>query len=89
MIYLPDFKLDKSWRGYCRLKKTRGSFKAVTKPRPSKLIIRKMILNEIYFSLIAMNEKDEIMDIRTTPNLDYIYEWAQKIYGVERNNWIF
>ncbi len=85
--YLPQYKLDTSWRGYSRRKKVRGTIKAIPKPRPTKLLIRKMNLSEIYFSLIALNEKEEVLDVRTSLNLENIYKWGLEIYGVERSKW--
>lgn len=85
--YLPHYKLDTSWLGYSRQKKVRGTFEAIPKPRPSKLLIRKMHLGEIYYSLIALNEKNEVMDVRTSLDLENIYKKGRDIYGIEPSKW--
>lgn len=85
--YTAEYKLNTTWIGYSRQKKVRGSFKAMPKPRPTALIIRKLNLAETWFSLIAINEKNEIMDVRNVNELDRIYGMAYDIYGVHKTNW--
>lgn len=85
--YFPHYKLDTSWRGYSRQKKVRGTFKAVPKPRPTTLIIRKMNLDESWYSLIALNEKNEILDIRTSTDLGDMYKWGLDIYDIGFDKW--
>lgn len=85
--YLSSHSLDTSGQGYSRMKKVRGSVEAIPKPRPTKLIIRKMVLDEIYYSLLALNEQDEVLDVITSQKIEDIYERGGSVYGVERHEW--
>ncbi len=85
--YTSDYKLNTTWIGYSRQKKVRGSFKAMPKPRPTTLIIHKLSLDEPWFSLNALNEKNEIMDVRHVNEIDRIYGMAYDIYGVHKTKW--
>lgn len=86
--YLSHYKLDISWRGYSRKKKVRGTIKAAPKPRPDKLLIRKVNINEGWYSLVACNKKGEVLDIRNSDTLDNIFKWGKEIYGVKEEEWV-
>ena len=78
---------DKSWRGYSRLKKVKGTFKEIYKPLPKVLTIRRMELQGIWFQLVAKNTKDEILFLWSSTELEKVYERAKEIFGVNRDEW--
>lgn len=80
-------KLDRSWRGYSRLKKVRGTFAEVHKPSPNEIIIRKIELEECWFQMVAKNEKEEILFLWSSTELDKVYKRAKEIFGIERQEW--
>ena len=80
-------KLDRSWRGYSRLKKVRGTFKEVSKPLPSKLIIRKMNIIGNWFQLIAKNDEEEILFVSNSEELAKIYKRAYEVFGINKDDW--
>lgn len=85
--YLLRYKLDTTWRGYSRKRKIRATFEAIPKPRPTKLIIRKMNLDEEYYSLIALNDDGEILDVGNSENLNIIFDWSENVYGIPKSEW--
>jgi hypothetical protein len=86
--YSPQYIiLDTSYMGYSRQKKVRGSLEPIPKPRPDKLVIRKINLDEGWYSLVAFNKKEEVLDVRNSDTLDNIFKWGQDIYGINREDW--
>ena len=85
--YSAHYELDISWRGYSRQKKIRGSIETAPKPRPAKLLIRKMDINEGWYSLVALNKHGEVLDIKNSDILDVIFKWGKDIYGVNEKEW--
>ena len=72
---------------YSRKRKIHGNLESIPKPRPARLIIRKMNLNEIYYSLIALNDNNKVLDVKNSGDLNLIFDCAKTIYGVPRNRW--
>jgi hypothetical protein len=83
--YQQHFNLDGSQ--YCRMKKVRGTFKAIKKPRPKNLSIKRIDSGGGWYSLIALNNKNEILDIRNADDLKMLFKKANEIYGVEQEEW--
>ena len=80
-------KLDRSWRGYTRLEKIRGTFKEINKPSPSVIIIREINTKNSWFQIVAKNEKEEILFIWNSLELEEVYQRAKEIFGIEKEEW--
>lgn len=80
-------KIDRSWKGYSRLKKIRGTFAEVHKPSPKEIIIRKMNISGAWFQMVAKNEKQAILFTWNSEELEKVYERAKEIFGIEKNEW--
>jgi len=80
-------KIDRSWRGYSRLKKVRGTFAEISKPLPKKIIIREMKINDTWFQMVAKNEKEEILFTWNSRELEKVYQRAKEIFGIEKEEW--
>lgn len=72
---------------YSRKKKVRGAFERIHKPRPDKLIIRKVNLDEGWYSLVAFNKNGDILDVRNEDSLDNIFRRGKDMYGVNKDDW--
>jgi len=80
-------KIDRSWQGYSRLKKTRGTFKEVFKPSPNEVVIRNMNSKGNWFQLLAKNNRDEILFTWNSRDLEKIYKKADDIFGILESEW--
>ncbi len=85
--YSRKFELETDWGGYNRQKKIRGTFKAIAKPRPARLLIRKMDILDGWHSIVALNSKNEILDVSNFNDLDTAFNRAQEIFAVDRKEW--
>ena len=83
-----DEAIDTSWTGYSRSKKVQGTFKAIPKPLPKELIIRRVELTQTWFQLVAKNDKQEILFLWDSVELSKVYTRAKQIFGVEADEWI-
>jgi len=81
-------KIDRSWRGYSRLKKVRGTFTEITKPLPKEIIIREMNISGNWFQLVAKNKKEEILFTWNSEKLEKVYQRAKEIFGIEKEEWL-
>lgn len=79
--------LDTGYSGHSREQKVYGSMGALPRSRPDKLIIRK-IYAEGWYSLIALNSKGEILQLKNSDSLDIIFTWGRNIYGVREEDWM-
>ncbi len=80
-------KTDRTWRGYSRLKKVRGTFKAIPKPLPKTLAIREIELKETWFQMVAKNSKNEILFLWSSTELEKVYKRAKEIFGIKKDEW--
>ena len=80
-------KIDRSWRGYSRLKKVRGTFEEVHKPSPKEILIRKMNIVGDWFQMVAINEKEEILFTWGSDEIEKVYKRANEIFGIEKHEW--
>jgi len=80
-------KIDTTWRGYSRLKKVKGTFEAILKPLPRVLTIRQIELKEIWFQMVAKNDKNEILFLWSSTELEKVYKRANEIFGIEQDEW--
>ena len=80
-------KTDLTWRGYSRLQKVRGTFKAIPKPLPKYLTIQELKLKEDWFQMVAKNDKDEILFLWSSTELEKVYKRAMEIFGIEKDEW--
>lgn len=81
-------KIDRSWRGYSRLKKVRGTFDEVFKPSPHEIMIRQMNYNGNWFQMVAKNENNDILFTWNSEGLEEVYKRANEIFGIEKEEWI-
>jgi len=81
-------KIDRSWRGYSRLKKVRGTFDELFKPSPKEIIIRKMNISGEWFQMVAKNNKNEILFTWNSEEIEKVYERAKEIFGIEKGEWV-
>lgn len=72
---------------YRRLKKVRGTFKAMPKPLPKCIIVREVKLGESWFELVAKNEKGEVLFVRHAVEREEIYQRAKELFGIEKHEW--
>lgn len=82
-----NHKIDDSWLGYCRLKKVRGTFEAIKKPNPKEIIVRKMNFSENCYSLVAINDKKEVLFMRYEETIDDCRKSAKRIFGIQEDEW--
>ena len=80
-------KTDLTWRGYSRLQKVRGTFKAIPKLLPKYLIIQELKLKEDWFQMVAKNDKNEILFLWSSTELEKVYKRAMEIFGIEKDEW--
>lgn len=80
-------KMDRSWRGYSRLKKVRGTFEEVFKPSPEELIIRKMNISGEWFQMLAMSDCQEVLFAWSHEELERVYKRATEIFGIDKSEW--
>ena len=80
-------KIDRSWRGYSRLIKVRGTFDEVVKPSPEEIIIRKMNISGEWFQMVAKNEKDEILFTWNSDELEKVFKRANEVFGIDKDEW--
>jgi hypothetical protein len=80
-------KTDKSWIGYSRLKKVRGTFAETLKPLPKEIIIREMKVNGEWFQMVAKNENEEILFTWNSEELEKVFKRAKEIFGIEKEEW--
>ena len=86
-IDIKEEKIDRTWRGYSRLKKIRGTFEALYKPTPTKLLIQEIKFEKCWFSLIAKDEQNRTLSSRSTDNIDDAKNVAMKVFGTELKSW--
>ncbi len=82
-----EAKIDRSWRGYSRLKKIKGGFTEIPKPLPKEIIIRQLERSDRWFQMVAKNTKDEILFIWNSQELEKVYNRATEIFGIEKEEW--
>jgi hypothetical protein len=80
-------KTDRTWRGYSRLEKVKGTAQAIPKPMPSKLTIQKMELRETWFQMVAKNRNDETLFLWSSTEIEKVYLRANEIFGIEKGEW--
>ena len=80
-------KVDRSWRGYSRLKKIRGTFKEIPKPLPKEIIIREMKVSGEWFQMVAKNESEEILFTWNSEELEKVFKRAKEIFGIDKEEW--
>jgi hypothetical protein len=80
-------KTDRTWRGYSRLKKVKGTFKAIPKPLPKELIIRKIKLEKSWFQMVGKNDKGEILFLWSSTEMEKVYKMGKEIFGIEKDEW--
>jgi len=84
---IKEDKIDRTWRGYSRMKKTKGKIEAIYKPTPSKLFIQELELDKTWYALIA---KDEINRTLSSGNFDCVMDAknaAIKLFGTNIQSW--
>jgi len=77
----------RTWPGYCRLQKIRGTFKAIAKPLPKYMTIRKLKLQREWYQMVAMNDKDEILFLWSSTELEKVHKRAKEIFGIDKHEW--
>jgi hypothetical protein len=80
-------KIDCSWGGYAKFKKIRGTFKAIKKANPTEIIIKKMNFAQNCYSLVAVNDKNEVLFMRYEENVEGCIKNAKRIFGIEEEEW--
>ena len=78
-------KIDNSC--YCRQKKVRGTFEAIKKPVPKEIIIRKMNFLKNCYSLVATNDKKEVLFMRYEETIENCIKNAKRIFGIKEDEW--
>ena len=78
---------DRTWLGYSRLKKVRGTFKTIPKPLPNRLTIQRIELEENWFQMVAKNDKGETLFLWSSTELTKVYKRAKKVFGIEKHEW--
>ena len=81
-------KLDRSWRGYSRLKKVRGTFEAAFMPSPEHLIIRKMNMPGEWFQMLARLDDNSVLCVWSHEDLGWLYKKATDMFGIKPDEWV-
>lgn len=72
---------------YFRLHRENGLLKTTTKPRPYKIIIRKMSIDGEWYSIVALDQSGKVLDVRNSDTLPTIYKFGQEIYNIDKSDW--
>jgi len=84
---IKEDKIDRTWRGYSRNKKIRGTFEAVHKPTPAKLLIKEIKLDKSWFALIAKDEQNRTLSTGNSDNLNDAKNVAMTVFGTDLKSW--
>jgi len=84
---IKEEEIDRTWRGYSRMKKIRGTFEAIHKPTPTKLLIKEIKLGKTWFALIAKDELNRTLSTGNSDNLTDAKNFAMSVFGTDLKSW--
>lgn len=87
-VDIKEDQIDRTWRGYARLKKKNGTFEAIHKPTPIKLVIKEIFLDKVYYSLIAKSSMNRTLLNVYVSSIKDAKNSALRIFGTELDSWI-
>ena len=84
---IKEDKIDRTWRGYSRMKKVKGTFDAIHKPTPEKLLIQNIQLDKTWYALVAKDEHLRTLICSNSDTLEETKDIARRLFGTELNSW--